>query len=369
MKTSYPYMLDGPHGAKIMLSGSTYLSFAGCNYLGLSGHPELINAGKAAYEKCGISTGGIARHYDVSSDAMEAAETMAARFFGTQSAFYFVSGYFISMLALKALEDRFDIIFMDETAHYSIRDAVILAQTPCHTFRHCDPKDLEKQISFHLRPGQRPLIVSDGVFPTFGNLPPVDQYLIIADQYDGLIFLDEAHSVGCVGPDGRGSANHFGLTSDRIYFGGTLSKAFGGHGAVIPGSAGFVGQLQEKSTIAKGANIPAIPCAAHSAKSLEWVMEHPEIRQRLEQNVKFFKDGIRSMGFEMNKTEVPIATIDPGSEKQARHVHEGLMAAGIFPLWSRYIGAGPGGVIRFAVSAAHTREQLEYALNTLGPLV
>lgn len=361
-------MADSPVGPEIVLNGKRFINMYGCSYFGLSGHPELVRAGQEAYGKYGILFDAL-RASGVASYPLVEVERNLAEFFGTETAHYFVSGYFISMIGIKALEDRYQMIFMDDTAHYSLEDAAVLTQKPTVRFRHCDAEDLERKIKEHLKPGQSPLILSDGVFATYGNIAPVDQYLKIADNYDGLIFLDEAHAVGCVGSQGRGSFNHFKLESDRIFFGGTLSKAFCSHGAFIPGTREYINLLREKSMVLSGASEAAIPCAAHAAKSLEWVMSHPEIQQNLRNNVFRLKSGLRDLGFEMNMNEVPIATIDLRTQEYAVRIQKELMKKGIYTDVTPYVGADSGGVIRFAIMANHSYEQLDYLLSELQHLL
>ena len=266
-KRAAEYLIEGLYGPEIVLNGKPYINFGGCGYLGLHNNAEIIQAGCKAFEKWGIAS-GLSRHYDVSNDPLLDVEDNAARFFGTESAIYLPTGYLTTMVGMWGLTDRVDAIFIDNTSHYSVTDAAKISGKPRYLFAHCDAEDLAQKMKDHLKAGETPLIVSDGVFPTFGEIAPVDEYLKLAEEYDGLILLDEAHSVGAVGGNGRGSADHFNLTSDRIFYGGTLSKSFGAHGGIIPGTKKHIGALRDSPTV-RGASAASNPCAAAGAKSLD----------------------------------------------------------------------------------------------------
>ena len=361
------YIVESRYGPEMVINGRPFINFGGCGYLGLHGREELIQAGREAFQKYGISS-GLSRHYDFSNDPLLDTEEKAAEYFGTESALYLASGYLTTMVAAWGLADRFDAAFLDQTAHYSVSDAAALTGKPVHRFAHCDPEDLRRKLKAHLTGGQVPLVMSDGVFPTFGEIAPVDEYLKAVEPYDGLIFLDEAHSVGVVGPHGYGSFDHFGLDSERIFFGGTLSKAFCSHGGIIPGGREYIERLRSCHVV-RGASAPAAPCAAASAKSLEIVMRHPELKAQLWSNVRMVKDGMRGLGIEMNDTEVPIVTFSLGSADAMARVHQGLLERGILVLHSHYIGAGEGGALRHAVFANHTHEHIRRLLDALAELL
>jgi 7-keto-8-aminopelargonate synthetase-like enzyme len=361
------YVMESLYGPEVVLSGRRYVNFGGCGYLGLHGHPEIVQAAGDALRKYGISS-GLSRHYSVSSAPLLETEDKAAEFFGTESALYLPTGYLTAAVAAWGLADRVDAIFLDDVAHYSVRDAAVLTGKPIHRFAHCDPDDLRRKLKTNLPAGQKPLVMSDGVFPTFGEIAPVAEYLKAVEPCDGQILLDEAHSVGAVGPHGWGSFDHHGLASDRIHFGGTLSKAFGAHGGIIPGSRQYIERLRT-CPIVRGASAPSAPCAAASAKSLEIVLQHPDLKERLWTNVRMLKDGLRGLGIAMNDTEVPIVTFALGSADATARMHQGLLDRGIFVYLSHYIGASAGGVLRHAVFANHTPQHIRCLLDAIKELL
>jgi 8-amino-7-oxononanoate synthase len=365
-RQSVKYEMESRFGSEIVLSGKRFINFGGCGYLGLHNRPQVAQAGCEAIQTYGIVS-GINRHYDVSNAPILDVEDRAADYFGTEAAIYLPSGYLTGIVAVWGIADRVDAIFLDSTAHYSLRDAARLAGKPVYEFAHLDPADLRAQIESRLKDGQRPLVLSDGVFPTFGELAPVKDYLQVVEPRGGMIFLDDAHSLGAVGPNGRGTSDHFGVTSGRVLFGGTLSKAFGAYGGIIPGTREFIDRLRS-CPIVRGATAPPAPCAAAGAKSLEIALHEPGLRRRLWDNVRMLKDGVRDMGIPMNDTEVPIVTFAMGSAEATGRVHKGLLERGIFVFLSHYVGAPQGGALRHAVFADHTPQHIRRLLEAIRDL-
>ncbi len=361
------YVGEGPYGPEIVLSGRRYVNFGGCGYLGLHGHPEITRAAEDALRQYGVSC-GLTRHYSSSVPPLLEAEERAAEFFGAEAALYLPTGYLVASVLAWGLADRADVVFLDQTAHYSVCDAAALLGKPIHRFAHCDAEDLGRKLKAQLGPRQRPLVMTDGVFPTFGEIAPVREYLKLVEQYDGHIVLDEAHSVGAVGPRGWGSFDHHGVSSPRVHFGGTMSKAFGSHGGIIPGPRHEIDRLRKCATV-RGATAPAVPCAAASAKSLEIAKRRPELRERLWANVRLLKEGVRKLGIEMNDTEAPIVTFAASSPADTARVHQGLLERGYFVYLSHYVGAPEGGVLRHAVFANHKPEHIHGLLRALRELL
>jgi 7-keto-8-aminopelargonate synthetase-like enzyme len=239
---------------------------------------------------------------------------------------------------------------------------------PVYTFAHGDPEDLARQLKAHLHPGQKPLVVSDGVFPTLGKIAPVDAYLPLVESYGGCLWLDDCHAFGVLGEHGRGTFEHFGLNSNRLYSGGTLSKAMGGHGGIITGTAEFISPIRA-GHVANGANATAAPAAAAAAKGLELMMTHPELRRQLWNNARQLKSGLKALGFRQDETPVPVAAWTLATAEEMDHVHAELMNRGIAIQRSGYVGAGPKGVLRAVVFANHTPQQIARLLDELKSLV
>ena len=364
-----PLMQSAP-GAETILDGKRYTYFAGTGYLGLQGHPEVLKAAADAVYQYGIASATSRTGFGNNPPTMEV-EARAATFFGTEAAFYYISGYVGNAILALHLRDQFDVAFLDELAHYSVTEGVAQARKPVVTFRHCDPEDLVEQLAAHLQPGQRPLVMSDGVFPSLGHIAPVPAYVAALANYPGaLIALDDAHAGGAIGANGRGTYDYFGLDQSepvKLYCSGTLSKALGGQGGIISGPREWIEQVKTNSHFYNGASQPAAPVAAGSAKALEIVSAHPELRARLAANVRRAKDGLRRLGLSVDETPVPIIPLVIGDGANMDRIQQALMAKGIAIAYAKaYAGTGPQGLLRIALFATHTEEMIDRLVEALG---
>ena len=186
-------------GSRVIIAGRERDYFAGCGYLGLQNHPALIAAAADALQRYGLGTatsrGGYGEH-----PVYVALEAEAARYFGTEAALYYVTAYLGNTILLQGLRGEYDRIFLDDASHFSVRDSVQIAGAPVTPFRDLDPDDLAAQLHAQLRPGERPLVISDGVFPISGEIAPAPDYLAALAPYAGAILcLDDAHATGVLG--------------------------------------------------------------------------------------------------------------------------------------------------------------------------
>jgi 8-amino-7-oxononanoate synthase len=275
------------------------------------------------------------------------------------------------MVLIQALQGRYDVLIVDEIAHYSVYDAVYQSGKRHHTFHHRDPEDLSAVLKSSLRPGERPMLISDGVFPISGAIPPVKAYLEALAPYDGAsVCLDDAHATGVIGKLGRGTYEYLGLAGDNLFASGTLSKAFGGHGGIIAGSSEFVGAVKSTSPLYNGSTPPPVPAAAATAKAIEIVSRDPSIRTRLWDNVGRLKGGLRKLGFELDDTPVPIICLQPGKAAEMSRIQKELMNRGIAIAYTdSYSGVGDEGALRIAVFTTHTQEMLDRLLSEIAKLI
>jgi 7-keto-8-aminopelargonate synthetase-like enzyme len=297
-------------------------------------------------------------------------EKKAREFLGSEDAIYLPSGYLINIAGFQALVQlrRFDAMFVDEEAHWSITDFMYALQKPVYVFAHSDPEDLSRKLKANLKAGQRPLVVSDGVFPTFGKIAPLPAYLTLVEAYDGCLWVDDCHALGVLGAHGRGTYEHYGLHSERLYFGGTTSKAVGAHGGIITGKSEFILPIRA-GHIANGANASTSAAAAAAVKGMDLMMTQPELRQQLWRNAHQLKSGLKAMGFEQDDTHVPVAAWTLKTAEDMDRVQTEMMKRGIAIQRSEYVGAGPNGVLRTVVFANHKPEQIVRMLSELKSLV
>jgi len=358
------FIMGSAPGPETVINGQRCLYFGGTGYFALHGHPEVIEAGVAAFRKFGTHSATSRTGFGNTPIQLEL-EKKIAEYFGTEDSIHFVSGYLDNLFLVQALKDRVGAIFIDETAHFSIRDAVYSALKPVYTFKHRDPEDLARKLKANLKAGDIPLVMTDGIFPTFGVIAPVPEYLKVLEPYRGYLCLDDSHSVGVLGPNGLGTYEHFGIKSDRCFYAGTMSKAFGGHGGFIPASKAFIDHVKATCGAYPGATPSPTPAMAASIKGLEIVKREPQRRERLRRNVILAKNGMKKLGFEMNDNPVPIVTWVMKSAEDMKKIQKELLAKGIAIALLKYVGAPAGGVLRASIFSEHTPEQINRLLDEL----
>jgi len=361
-------VMESPPGAETVLDGRRYLYFGGTGYFGLQGHPAVIRAGVRAFHKYGTHSATTRAGFG-SNPALLEVEARLREFFGEDDAAYFGSGYLGSLVLAQALADRYDAVFVDEQAHFCIRDSASSPGKPVFQFRHRDPDDLARKLKRRLTARQRPFLLTDGVFPVFGRIAPVPEYAEVMTAYDGLIGLDDAHGVGVLGANGRGTFEHFKMKSPIFYFTGTLSKAFGGHGGFAVGKRRLIGRIRTAVGAYVGSTPTPTPIAAATAKGIEILLRHPEMRDHLRRNTSSLKKGLRSLGIEADDTPVPIVAWSMRTEKEMRGVQKDLMRRGIAVAYLKYIGAPAAGVLRLTVFSTHTAAQIQRLLEELAKIL
>ncbi|MEO0688660.1 MAG: pyridoxal phosphate-dependent aminotransferase family protein [Pseudomonadota bacterium] len=349
--------IRSPSAAHMVIGGREILNFGGSCYLGLSGHPSLIEAGIAAVKEQG-STSQLARHYNFALAANIEAEEAARDFFGTDGAIYFATGYMFGLIACGGLAEDFDVAILDEGAHWNLADGARAAQKEVRTFKHCDADDLESVISQVVGQGLRPLVGTDGMFATIGHSPPLDRYAELLEPHQGWLLVDESHSFGSLGERGRGACEHFGISGPRIVSGGSMGKAFCAHGGLAVGAAEVIAKLWQ-SFGAKGAVSGTSMGAAMTAASLRYVQAHPEWLEKLRNNSNSLKAMLSGIGLEPQTTASSVCAFERGSAAEMQRIQQSLWEGDIFVIYSRYIGSGPEGTLRIAAFADHSAEDFE----------
>ncbi len=363
------YLIESAPSTETVFNGRRYLYFGGTSYYGLHADRGLMEAGIRAWQDYGHSTATSRAGMGTSPLYLEV-EQAAAGFFGTDSAAYLPSGYLSNLAGLKALHGngQFDVIFIDEHSHFSAFDAARAMAVPMYTVAHMAMDDLETKLKKHIQPGQKPIMLCDGLFPTIGQIAPAPEIAEVLEPYHGLLWLDEAHTMGVLGPNGKGVYEHFGLGGDDLFHGGTLAKAFGGFGGVIPGPANFIESVMHGHVVGGASAVPP-PLAAATLAGIEQVAANPQWRQRLWANARLLKKGISSLGFEVEESDIPIAAFSPGNADTMKKIHRSLMERGIAIQHAHYAGIGKEGILRIVVFSNHTSEQIQHLIDELGQLV
>lgn len=380
-------VMQGPPGAETVIDGRRYLYFVGTGYLGLQGHADVIRAACEATRKYGIASATSRSGYGDTPPVLDV-ERLAGRFFGMDDAFYFATGYLSNDILATLAADAVDAVFVDELSHYCVFQAARLTARPVYTFQHLDPGDLADKLTRHLRPGQRPLVMSDGLFAALGAIAPVADYnAILLDRPGSTLLIDDAHALGVLGSRGRGSFEHAGLFDADVNSTlpsrgdapagrpglltcGTLSKALGGFGGIIPGSGWLIERIKATSEIYRGASAPPVPAAAASARALELVLDHPEMRTRLASNVRLLRTGLANLGLPVEDTPSPIISLTIGDAANMRRIQSELASRGVLIAYmSAYSGLGPQGALRIAVFATHTGAMIGRLLDETAALL
>ena len=368
-RQSYRFVMDGPPGPLTVINGKEMLYFGGVGYYQLHNHPDVIEAACEATRKYGLSS-ATSRAYTGMTPLHDVVEAKVAEFFGTEDAVYLPSGYLCNIVGMQALRDmgRIDAIYIDELAHYCNNDGALTTGLPVYRFANNDPESLRQQISKTLGPKQKPLIATDGMFAVYGYMSNIPEFLAVAEEFDGCVWIDDAHPSGIIGPNGRGTYEYYGLQSPRLFFGSTLSKAFGGFGGIVPGTAEFTGFVRKTGAMT-GSTQPPAAAAAASLAGLELVMGNPQFRQKLHENARYLKARLNGIGLEVPQNEFPMTAFSLTTREETIRVHECLLARGIFVQLSHYVGAGKDGVLRIVVFSTHTKEQIDLLVQNISEVL
>ncbi|WP_168205073.1 aminotransferase class I/II-fold pyridoxal phosphate-dependent enzyme [Bythopirellula goksoeyrii] len=374
--------MQSPPGPETKVDDCQYLYFCGTGYLGLHGHADLIQASIEATRAYGLGTATSRSGYGNAPPIIEV-EELAARFWDSEAAYYFASGYLGNHVVLSVLAKPGSVFLLDENSHYSVVDACRCFDLPTYQFAHLEAEALRELLKDRLRPGQVPIVLSDGVFASSGAIAPVKEYLDVLEDIEGaMLCLDDCHAFGVLGERGCGTFEHHGIPqrginelppnqdiagSPRLFAVGTLSKAFGGYGGIIAGTNTFIESARSSSHYYSGASAPPIPVAAASAMALKLVANTPNLVAGVKQNALRLKQGLNDLGLEIELTPVPIVSLELGDSQNMRRIQHGLAEEGILIDYkSEYAGLGARGALRIAVFATHTEEMIKKLTEAFG---
>ena len=368
-ESSFQYIMDSKVRTVTTINGKDYLYFAGTGYFQLQSNQNMIRAAVEATQKFGIAS-ATSRTITGTTNLLLKLEKRIAAYFGTEDAAYLPSGYLSNIAGFQALGELgvYDVIFMDESAHYSNTGGALVTGKKVVKFKHLDANDLRKKIKRHLKNGSKPLIATDGLFPIWAELAPVVAYLEIAEEFNGAVWVDDAHAVGILGENGRGVYEHFHLTSDRLFMGATLSKAFGAYGGFVPGNSRFINVLKS-GNVMTGTSSPPNAMVSAALKGLELVKNNPELRRRLWNNAAYLKGKIKNLGIAVDDNALPIVTFSLENSEQMQNIQHLLMNRGIYIQYVKYVGSGADGVLRMVVTSEHTSEEIDFLVSSLGKLL
>jgi glycine C-acetyltransferase len=355
-------ILQSPSAPHAKVDGKNVLVLCSNNYLGLANHPKLKQAAIAATRKYGAGSGSV-RVIAGTMDLHLKLEKILANYRNAESSITFQSGYATNAGTILALVDERDLIISDELNHGSIIDGCRMTKAERRVYKHKDMADLEKQLADtdHFR---RVLIITDGVFSMDGDIAPLKEIVDLALEHQAITYVDDAHGDGVLGQNGRGITNHFGLEGKVDVDMGTFSKAFGCVGGYVVGSKDLCTYLQNKvrSYLLSGSQPPAVPGACIAA--IQLVQKTPELVRKLWDNTRYFKKGLKDLGFDIGNSETPITPVMVGESRRAHKLADSLFKLGVFVLPIVFpMVAKDKARIRTIVTSAHTKKDLDEALE------
>jgi len=356
------YQMQGPMGAQTVIDGRLVDYFAGCGYLGLQNHPVVRQAAMTALQTYGLAnSGGFGSNHPLYHQLEEA----ACAYFGAEKMLYFASGYLGNAILAQGLQTRYDRIFIDEQAHYSVWDGARTAGKPVHAYRHGNPAHLAQMCRQELQEWERPLVMTDGVFPISGAIAPVPELWAAVRPFDGLLCLDDAHATGVLGEHGLGTLEHFHLPTHhdlngRFHTCHTLSKALGAYGGFIVGEAALIEELSTYANVQEGASRPPLPAAAAATAAFSLLSRDDSLRQQLRANVSRARAGLRELGWALPESEVPILCLEQRADLDLAGIQADLFSRGVLVAHSTHYTSVPeGGALRIAIFATHTEAQID----------
>jgi len=357
--------VESPQGSWITADGKKVLNLCSNNYLGLANHPRLKEAARKAIEDFGVGPAAVRSIAGTMSLHTEL-ENKLARFKRVEAAISFQSGFNSNVATIPALVGKDDLIFSDELNHASIIDGCRLSGAPILRYGHCNPSSLEQKLKENCPPGtaSRALLISDGVFSMDGDIAPLPELVELAEQYNAMIMVDDAHGEGVLGEGGRGAVDHFHMHGRVDVEIGTLSKAFGVVGGFVAGKKAIVEHLRQKGRpFLFSSALPPADVAACSA-AIDILESSGALVRKLWDNTRYFKGRMRDSGFDTGKSETPIIPVMLGEARTAQEFSRMLFERGVFAMAIGYPTVPMGRArIRVMISATHAKEDLDFGIE------
>jgi 8-amino-7-oxononanoate synthase len=356
--------VESATGSSIHYGGREVILLSSNDYLGLTMHPEVVQAARVATERYGTGSGA-SRLVSGTLPPHEQLETALTIFKGTEASLLFGAGYLANLGVIPALIGSGGLILADRLCHASVIDACRLSQADFRVFRHGDCDHLESLLRSRTT-DRSTLIITEGVFSMDGDLAPLPDLVSLAERYGAMLYVDDAHGTGIMGGTGRGTIEHFDLERRIPFHMGTLSKALGSYGGFLVGTHELVQYVinTARSFMFTTALPPAV--AAASSAALTVIDREPERRARLWSNRQRLFDGLKALGCTLPPTASPILPVLLGDAASASTFAERLLAHGVYATAIRPPTVPDGtSRIRFTVTSEHTTDQIDEALHAL----
>ena len=358
-------VITSPQGAEITVNGETVLNFCANNYLGLSSHPEVVQAAKDALDSHGFGMSSV-RFICGTQDIHKTLEKKIAEFYGTEDTILYAAAFDANGGVFEPLLGEEDCIISDSLNHASIIDGVRLCKAARYRYENSNMQDLENQLIKATEAGHRfKLIVTDGVFSMDGLVAPLDKICDLADKYDALVMVDECHAAGFIGATGKGTPEAKGVMGRVDIITGTLGKALGGAmGGYTTAKKEVIEILRQRSRPYLFSNSLAPAIVGASIKVFELLEKDTTLRDKLEWNTNYFKAGLKAAGIDFIDGDSAIVPVMLYDAKLSQIMADELLKKGIYVIGFFYpVVPKDKARIRVQLSAAHTKEQLDKAIQ------
>ena len=361
-------LLEGEQKPIATFDGREVINLSSNNYLGLTTHPKLRRSAIEATRKFGVGSGAVRTIAGTMKMHMDL-EAQIARFKNVEACVVFQSGFAANAGTVSAILGKEDLIVSDELNHASIIDGARLSKATIRVFKHKDLADCERILQENAnRPGKK-LLITDGVFSMDGDIAPLPGLCDLAEKYDCIMMVDDAHASGVLGRNGRGSIDHLGCHGRVHIQVGTLSKAIGSLGGYVCGSHELIEFLYHRARpfLFSTSHPPSVVGTCQAAFELLDSDAGARLVKKLWSNTKFFKRGLKKLGFQTGKSETPITPVMVGEAAKAFEFSKQLFAEGVFASAIGYPTVAEGKArLRTIVTATHKRDDLVRALETMG---
>jgi glycine C-acetyltransferase len=360
-------VLEGPPRARSRINGREVINLSSNNYLGLCDDPRLKEAAIRATESHGVGSGAV-RTIIGTQDLHLELEAKLAEFKKSEAVLVFQSGFAANAGTVSTILGRQDHIVSDRLNHASIIDGARLSRAKIHIYEHSDMDSLREKLAEAQAEAKesegRVLVITDGVFSMDGDIARLPEIVELAEEYEAIMQVDDAHASGVLGSNGRGTVDYFGLHGRVDVQVGTLSKAVGVLGGYVAGSRALIDFLVHRARplLFSTSHPPAVTASCIAAVDI--LLSEPEIIERLWENTRFFKEGLTSLGFDTGASETPITPVIVGEGARAMELSDKLFEAGVFAQGIAFPTVPRDSArVRAMVMATHTKEDLGYALE------
>ncbi len=357
-----PRVLETEQKATVVIDGHEVITLSSNNYLGLTVHPRLREAAIKAIEQYGVGSGSV-RTIAGTMTLHNVLEEKLAKFKHTEASLTIQSGYATNLGVISAVMQEGDMIISDALNHASIIDGIRLCKSPRKVFPHKDMAGLRRALE-ESKGAHKVMVVTDGVFSMDGDIAPLPEIVALAEEYGAFVMVDDAHSSGVLGKNGRGSVSHFGLDGRVALQIGTLSKGIGALGGYVACSQDMRDFLLQRArpVLFSTSHPPSVVATCIAA--LDILEEDNSLVERLWENTAFFKRGLEQLGFNTGKSETPITPVIVGEGALAMQLSQRLFEEGVFAQGIVFPTVPADKCrVRTIVTAIHTREELAKALD------